>query len=221
MSKNITILPMLSQGESNHINTCRVAKCSIIISRKLLMFPLKGNFKLIWALLWIEFVDTFCFPTVAIIQSSFCLLSLCWRDSWDTTAEEAAVELSPACKIVTIVCRQAQHIHPWSAGEGGRPPPSPSRSAAVTVSSNPWYLAALLVWYIALHALHYNITTSLFCSWLKYTILPRDWGQYDWENYWGAVPSYSHWMHPWKAWALSPEKPKPKVTYSLVTLGWP
>ena len=53
MSKNITILPMsmLSQGESNHINTCRVAKCSIIISRKLLMFPLKGNFKLIWALL--------------------------------------------------------------------------------------------------------------------------------------------------------------------------
>ena len=53
MSKNITILPMsmLSQRESNHINTCRVAKCSIIISRKLLMFPLKGNFKLIWALL--------------------------------------------------------------------------------------------------------------------------------------------------------------------------
>ena len=36
MSKNITILPMsmLSQGKSNHINTCRVAKCSIIISRK-------------------------------------------------------------------------------------------------------------------------------------------------------------------------------------------
>ena len=163
MSKNITILycPCPCWHRGNHItNHSRVAKCPIIISRNLWIFPLKGDFKLIWASLWIEFVDTFCLPTVAIIQSSFCLLSLCWRDSWDTTAEEAAVELSPACKIVPTVCRQAQHIHRLSAGAGGQPPPSPSRSAAVTVSPNPWYLDTLLVWYMALH----YITTLLFCS---------------------------------------------------------